>query len=832
MVNSALAPALDTSPQPRLQMIEAPAPGPPRPAPRLEIPGYDLAAALVLEAELGINHVLAQALARRGLTDARAARAFLAAQESHPPSAFEGIASALELIEHHVAARTRITVHGDYDVDGVCATAIMVRSLRALGADVDWFLPARLDDGYGLSAGTVERLATRGTRLLLTVDCAITAVDEVELARAAGLDVVVTDHHQPRSDARFPGCPVVHPGVGAYPCADLCGSGVAYKLAQALGAPDIENELELVALATVADLMPLRGENRSLVRRGIEALSRTSRPGLRALMEVSRSDPSALDTAALGFRLAPRINAAGRLHRADAGVELLLTEDPARARQIALELDQLNIERRGLEQRILWEAEARVAELGERSGYVLAGEGWHPGVIGIVASRIVERCHRPVVVVALSGGRGTGSGRSIPGFDLLGALEQCAGHLERYGGHRAAAGLTIAQAQVDAFAEAFDAHARSALTDELLTPMERIDAVVSGSELGLELAAELERLEPTGIGNPGVRLLVPGGRLRDVRPMGEGRHVRFTLSAGGARTPAVAFGCGGRLEVSPEEPADASFRLERNCWNGSVEPRLVLRNAWPCEPAPIEVLGEPDDYLAWVLNEVALPLAPAGRRAAPSPGEERVVLDRRSESPLAVLADAQAAGERVLAVCADVPRRLDGLQRAAGGFSLICYHVLEREPEVSAQFDQLVALDPPSCAEYGRLLESGSGFAHLAWGGPELRFAQQMHELEYGLRTSLVALYRGLRLRGRAAGAELERLLRGESPGRPARLAARLVRVLSELELVSLEPGRAALSIAGGAPTSLERSAAYRAYAQRHEDGRRFLSSANLLPSA
>jgi single-stranded-DNA-specific exonuclease len=799
-------------------------------SPRLEIPAYDLSAALNLERELGVGHVLAQVLVRRGLRDPTAARAFLEAAEQHPPEAFDGIERACEVIGRHVRAGSRITVHGDYDVDGVCATAIMVRALRSLGATADWFLPDRIEDGYGLAGDTVARLAARGCGLLITVDCAITAVDEVAAARAAGLEVVVSDHHHPRPDGLLPECPVVHPGVCGYPCPELCGTGVAFKLAQALGAPSAEEDLELVALATVADLMPLRGENRRLVRAGLAAMAGTARPGLRALMEVAGVDPSALDASALGFRLAPRINAAGRLSRADAGLELLLTENAGRAKEIALELDQLNTERRAVEQRITWEAEAQVAELGERIGYVLAGEDWHPGVIGIVASRIAERHHRPAVLVALDESGGTGSGRSIPGFDLLGALHACAGHLERYGGHQAAAGLTVSRENLTAFAEAFDAHARTTLPAELLVPRETIDAIVSGSELGLGLAAELERLEPCGMGNRSARLLVPGARLGECRPMGEsGRHARFVVMAGGTRTPAVAFGCDGRLPVTPEEPADATFRLERNCWNGTVAPRLVMRHARRCEPEPIRVLGEPDDYLQTVLEELARPFGvPA---AGPRPGV-RTRLDRRGESPLVVLGDALATGGEVLAVCAEVRRRLGGLSARTGGFSLISYHTLECEPDVLDGFAHVIALDPPGCETQAGLIARGAGFTHLAWWKAELRFAQHMHELEYSLRTSLVSLYRGLRPRGKVAGGELERLLRGdEAPGRPARLAARLVKVLSELELVVLDPRLPALSIAGEARTALERSAAYRAYAKRHEDGRRYLSSATLLPS-
>jgi single-stranded-DNA-specific exonuclease len=796
---------------------------------RLEVPPYDLEAALTLERELGVSRVLSQILVRRGLHDPNAAREFIAAGIAHDPARFAGIERALEVIRAHIAAGDRITIHGDYDVDGVCAAAIMFRALRALGANVGWFLPSRLDDGYGLAMHTVERLAGRGTALIVTVDCAITAVDEVAAARSAGLDVVVTDHHAPRADGRLPDCPIVHPGVCGYPFEGLCGSAVAYKVAQALQAPTVEEDIELVALATVADLVPLVDENRRLVREGLAALANTARPGLRALIAVSRADPSALDAGTLGFRLAPRINAAGRLRRPDGALELLLTDDPRRAREIASELDAVNVERRAVEERTLWEAETQVAQAGPRSAYVLAADGWHPGVIGIVASRITERHHRPAVLIALDDQSGTGSGRSIPGFDLLGGLEATASQLQRYGGHRAAAGLTIARARLDDFRAAFERHAERVLTPEMLSPTERVDAIVSGEELGLPLAEELAMLEPCGMANPTPRLLVPGARFTDQRSMGEGKHARFCVVSGGVRARAVAFGCGGKLAGDPSQPRDATFKLERSAYNGAVEPRLVLRHEQPCAPAPIEVLGEAraGDYLTAVLSELERPVSPAGAGPDGLRPAARHVIDRRGESPLAVLADALAAGGAVLAVCADVPRRLDGLRERCGGFTLSCHQALEREPQLALGFRHLVVLDPPA----GELPSAGHGFSHLAWGEPELRFAEQMHELEYGLRASLVAFYRALRERQRATGEELERLLRGDSPhGRSARLAARLVRVLAELELVSLDRDLPALAIAGAAPTALDSSPSYRVYEQRYEDGRRYLSSRNPPP--
>jgi single-stranded-DNA-specific exonuclease len=785
-------------------------------------------AVFALERELGVSHPLAQVLVRRGLGDAAAACAWLAADERHEPSAFAGIDVATALVLEHVRAADRITIHGDYDVDGVSSTAILVGVLRTLGADVDWFLPSRAEDGYGLSATTVERLAARGTRLLITADCAITAVDEVAAARAAGIDVLVTDHHSPRADGRLPDAAIVHPAVCGYPCADLCAAGVAYKLSAALLAAagrdpaEADRDLDLVALATIADCVPLRGENRRLVRAGLRALATTKRPGLRALMRVSRADPSRIDAGAVGFRLAPRINAAGRLERADAGLELLLTADEIRAAQIADELDRLNSERRHTETRILFEAEALVAEhqrgaTSPPAAYVLAGESWHKGVIGIVAARIAERHHRPTVLIAVDPetGRGTGSGRSIPGFDLLAGLDAAAAHLARHGGHRAAAGCEIERGQIDAFRAAFEAHAAATLTPEDLVPKQRVDAVVAGDELGLRLADELQDLAPFGIGNPGVALLLPAARCSDPQLMGEdGKHVRFTVAAGGTRARAVAFGT---TRIDCDGPLDATFSLELNEYNGTVEPRLVLRDARPAAPAPIALVGEPEDYLAAALAEVARPERdiPARPRDLGVP-----VRDRRGTGIAGTIAALVHSGERVLVVAADARLRLRHLRPILGGFELCSHEALEREPSLAAADAHVVLLDPPAgpLRAYGRM-------THLAWGRPELRFAEQIHEREYALRASLTATYRALRAAGDAAGEELERLLRGDpNAPRPAALAGRVLRVLAELQLVSLDPDGRALTVPPAERTALEGSAAFRAYQQRYEDGLRFLS--------
>jgi single-stranded-DNA-specific exonuclease len=558
---------------------------------RFEIPDCPPERVARLRAELGVSDALAQVLVRRGLGEPDAARAFLDGGEEHAPAAFAGIAAAVEPILRNVRAGARITIHGDYDVDGICSTAVLVRALRALGADVDSYLPDRAGDGYGLAPATVRRLAARGTRLLITADCAVTAVDEVALARELGIEVVVSDHHAPRADGVLPQAPIVHPALCGYPCAELCATAVTHKLAQAVFAAagrdpgELREDLDLVALATIADVVPLLGENRALVRAGLRALAGTAKPGLRALMRVARVDPGKLDERAVAFALAPRLNAAGRLYRADAGLELVLTEDPLRAAQIAQELDAANSERRQVELRIRYEAQAQMAELGERAAYVLAGEQWHPGVIGIVASRLVEQSGRPVVLVALDGDSGRASGRSIEAFDLLAGLTACAPLLNRYGGHRAAAGLEIERGRVAEFALALDAHAAGVLAVEDLVEVERVDAIVPGAELDMALAEELRRLAPFGHGNPGVSLMAADAVFADARKMGEGKHVRFTVQSRGARARAVAFGTGGRLPVPEGVPAEATFTLEVNEWNGVSEPRLVLRRARAAEVA-------------------------------------------------------------------------------------------------------------------------------------------------------------------------------------------------------------------------------------------------------
>jgi len=560
-----------------------------------------------LATALSIDDVTASVLIRRGYGDVEEARRFLAgALPGHDPLALGDMVDAVARLRTAIGAGKRICVHGDYDADGICATALAVLLLREAGADVAWHLPSRFEEGYGLNGQTLTRLAEEGFDLVLTVDCGITAVEEVAHAHALGLEVVVTDHHRPAEE--WPACPVVAPLKGEYPFAGLCGTGVVWKLAQALLGeehPFLDRHLDLVALATVADVVPLVDENRALALLGLRRLAQTQKVGLRALMRVAGVDPAAVDESSIGFRLAPRINASGRMCRPEAALALLLTDDPREASELANELEALNRERQAVEDRILRAAVAQIEEWPEarrrRRGYVVAGDDWHEGVIGIVASRLVEKYNRPVVLIA-----GTkGSGRSVPAFDLHGALHACSAHLERFGGHRAAAGLTIDASSVELFAAAFAEHADATLAEDDLVPVTRVDAIVPGPKLTLDMAGELGRLAPFGLGNPSVTLLVDGCELADLSTVGEGKHLRFRVRQRGRDAgSAIAFGLGAQLDrFRREQRYDVAVRLQENRWNGTVSPQLVVRRVFDATDGYDELR----DWLAgqWRAGEAA-----------------------------------------------------------------------------------------------------------------------------------------------------------------------------------------------------------------------------------
>jgi single-stranded-DNA-specific exonuclease len=788
---------------------------------------YEVAGGRRLAEGLGVSPVVGSILARRGFGDVEEARRFLAAEESHDPLTLPGVPAACELILGHVQRGSVIAVFGDYDVDGVCSTAMLLRTLRALGADPVWELPSRFDEGYGLSGPAVERLRGRGVQLLVTVDCGITAVEQVAAARAAGLDVVISDHHRPGEE--LPDCAVVHPALGDYGCPELCASGVVLKLSEALFAAagrdpaEAADDVDLAALATVCDLVPLRGENRRVVREGLVALGRTRKPGLRALMEVGGVAPAELSEHSLGFRLGPRINAAGRMQRADAALELLLTDDAARAGEVARELDLLNRDRREAETRILFAAEAACAPQAHQGAIVVAGEGWHPGVVGIVASRLVERWRRPCVVIALDGqGGGRGSGRSISAYDLHAGLAASSEHLVRFGGHRMAAGVELEAGRVEPFRRALAAHAAAALSPQDLISVERVDAIVPGGDLGLGLAEDLERLRPFGMGNPQPTLLVPSARFERVLGMGEDReHSRFTLvAAGGARSRGVAFGSPPKaLSPALERPHDIALRLERNRWNGMVEPRVILRALCPTEPGELHVLGEDEPF--WDELGALLAAAPSERAGAGSAATPLavagVVEDRRGEGFAGVAGDLFSSGESVLVAVADVPRRRAGLEAVVAGLSdgpmpVSSWGALAARPSLANGFTHLVALDPPPGGIADPQLRTVPR-AHLAWGPAEAEFALTAARAELDLRPQLTEVYRALReLPPGGPPEDVEAALRGNGRyPRNARACARLASTLTELSLIELDPGARTCRVLDAVQSDLELSPTYRA---------------------
>jgi single-stranded-DNA-specific exonuclease len=798
---------------------------------------YEVAAGRALARGLGVSPVVGAILARRGFGELDDARRFLAAEEWNDPRTLPGVPDACELILRHIERDSAIAVFGDYDVDGVCSTAMLLRTLRALGADPMWELPSRFDGGYGLSAGAIERLMGRGVQLLVSVDCGITAVEPVAAARAAGVDVVVTDHHRPGDS--LPGCTIVHPALGDYACPELCASGVVLKLSEALFAAagrdsaEAAEDTDLAALATVCDLVPLHGENRRIVREGLLALGRTRKPGLRALMEVGGVTPGELSEHALGFRLGPRINAAGRMQRADASLELLLTDDVARAGEVARELDLLNRDRQEAETKILFAADAAAAAQAHRAAIVVAGEGWHPGVVGIVASRLVERWRRPCVVIALdaasatpgdasapaSGLTGRGSGRSISAYDLHAGLSACSEHLTRFGGHRMAAGVELDADAIEPFRRALAAHAAAALSPGDLIPVERVDAVVPGGDLGLDLAEDLELLRPFGMGNPQPTLLVPAARFERVSPMGEEKeHSRFTLvTAGGARSRGVAFRSPPKdLAPAREQAHDIALRLEQNRWNGMVEPRVILRALCPTEPGEIEALGEDESF--WDELRTALGRTTGGRDRglAGVVVATGVIEDRRREGFAGVAGDLFSSGEAVLVAVADVPRRKAGLEAVVAGLSdgpmpVVSWAALAARPELANGFAHLVALDPPPGGVRDPLLTAAPR-AHLAWGPAEAEFAIAVYRAALDLRPRLAELYRALReLPPQASPADLEAALRGTGRYlRTATACARLLKALGELGLIELDLDAPSCRIPEAVRSELELSPTYR----------------------
>lgn len=554
---------------------------------------------LALAQAMDLHPVVARVLVARGLGTAAEAERFLSFRLTDLPDPFrmKGMERAVERIVRALDRGEKITVYGDYDVDGVTSTSLLVSFLRALGGEVDFYVPHRLAEGYGLNPRAVDTLAQRGTRLIVTVDCGVTAVDEVDRATRAGLDVVVVDHHKapaelPRAVAMLnphqPGCD--------FPSKELCAVGVVFHLAMALRRrlreagfferrpePNLKNYLDLVALGTVADVVPLVNANRILVHHGLKEIATSRRAGIQALVRVAGLENGAITSGQVGFKLGPRINAAGRLDDAGTAVELMLTEDPDRAEALAIQLDRANQDRQALERAITAAAMEQAQGRAERArGLVLFDDGWHPGVVGIVASRVVERFHRPAVVIGMDGETGKGSCRSIEGFDMYAGLGRCAEHLVRFGGHHHAAGVTIDRARLPAFARAFESEANRQLRSEDLIPMVKVDADIGPDDATLELAQALTRLAPFGAGNPEPLLATEVAEVEGRVLLGKNGardHLKFRLG----RTDCIGFGLGdlkpllrGRIQVA--------FQLAVDEWNGRERAQAKAKAIDPAKP--------------------------------------------------------------------------------------------------------------------------------------------------------------------------------------------------------------------------------------------------------
>lgn len=542
---------------------------------------------------LGISPLLAQLLLNRGISAPEKAEKFLIPdlKQLHDPFLFREMERAVQRLRQAIEGQEYVLVYGDYDVDGITSISLMVRVLaKYLPGRLLYYIPKRLEEGYGLHLSSLEKALAKGVNLVITVDCGISAIQEAEYLKERGVDLIITDHHEPQ-DALPDAYAIINPKTpdNGYPFGQLAGVGVAFKLLQGLAKviPEIEprlfDNLDLVAFGTVADIVPLLEENRILVKYGLERLNKTQNIGLQALIEVLGLKNRDVNCGHIGFILAPRINAAGRLGNPSIGVKLFLCSDPEQAQQLARELDQENQNRQEIENAVLSEAQAQIAadpQLNAEHAIVLAGEGWHLGVIGIVASRLVELYHKPVILIGLEGEEGRGSGRSIHGFNLFEAIDQCGQYLVKFGGHEFAAGLSILRSQIEAFKQAFYALAKTSLTKEDLVPTLRVESLIELSGVTLDLARELGKLAPCGPSNP---TPVLGCRALDLvgsRSVGEnGKHLKIKVKHQNVIREGIGFNLGFLYpELASTNEVDLAFCLEENYWNGSTSVQLNLKD--------------------------------------------------------------------------------------------------------------------------------------------------------------------------------------------------------------------------------------------------------------
>jgi single-stranded-DNA-specific exonuclease len=555
-------------------------------------------AADVLARELGVHPIAARILVQRGYDTAQTAQDFLNDDLAAlpDPSLMKGLDKAVERLAEALERKELVTLWGDYDVDGVSSTALLSTFLRAVGGNVATYIPHRLGEGYGLNSKAIERIGGDGTRLLVTLDCGITSHAEIALANRLGLTCIVVDHHavpETMPEALAVLNPL-QPGCG-YPTKGLCAAGVAFNLAIGLRRylrqrglfatrpePNLREYMDLVALATVADVVPLVGANRILVRQGLKELSKAKRPGVRALKYVAGLAGESVTAGDVGFRLGPRINAAGRLDDAGLGLKCLTAASYESALPLARALDAANAERQQIEKDILHQAleqaEARIAY--GAKGLVLHSEGWHPGVVGIVASRVVERYHRPTVMVGVWEGLGRGSARSIERFHLYDAIKACGEHLKKFGGHKHAAGLSVEPDKLPAFVAAFEQVAAERLTEEDLVPRCKVDALVSPKELDLEAVKALQVLAPFGAANPEPVLatchVVATPKVVQAKKEGMQSHLKLSLEQNPS-LDVIGFQLANRIGLT-EGPVDLAFKAGVDEWNGNERVSLKLKD--------------------------------------------------------------------------------------------------------------------------------------------------------------------------------------------------------------------------------------------------------------
>lgn len=557
-----------------------------------------------LAGALDVPLLLACLLLQREVHNAEQARRFLTPSlaELDDPSSMKGMDTAVARLEEAIKRGEKVCIYGDYDVDGVTSVSVLMLFLRRVGLQVDYFIPSRLVEGYGLNAASIEEIAARGATLLVTVDCGISDLDQVEVARRAGMDVIIIDHHQVPDE--LPAAVTIlnphQPGC-AFPTKDLAAVGVVFNLVIALRAdlrdkgmfkrgeePNLRAYLDLVSLGTVADIVPLLQENRIITRFGLEELTAGRRPGVAALKEVAGMLSDDVAVGQVAFRLAPRINAVGRLGKASRAVELLTTRSYSEALTIARELDQANSERQGIEQAMFDEAirhAERRRERGETGALVLASDTWHVGVVGIVASRLVERYGCPVILIAIDGEEGRGSARGTEHVHLYRALSESADTLQSYGGHRAAAGLSIRRDQIEAFRGSFIEAVQRQTRDVQLVHKHKVDARVQPAELTPALVEQLGRLAPHGLGNPEPLFVAENLPLRAARLVGREApgHLKALVIDGERSWDVIGFGMGDRLGDATER-VDIVYTPEFNTWDGTTSIQLRLRDLRPAQP--------------------------------------------------------------------------------------------------------------------------------------------------------------------------------------------------------------------------------------------------------